>query len=165
MPDLYEFKVLDAMLRESIEQRKRGDMSGRVQYSAIVNRVKKERASSIDASVPVQVSRYLKSAIKEGRVEKEKRGRKVFYWLTTKGKTYLMSSRDLLDSSRKWFEEPMVGAYLSYAMTPPEYGLIRERTYEKETFNGKEEIEELVKAIKEKNPNLESLYIRLDRSE
>jgi len=74
-----------------------------------------------------------------------------------------MNSRDQLDSSRKWYEASIAEAYLSYAMTPFENGLIRERL-DGGSLNGKDKIEELIKVIKEENPDLESVYLRLDRS-
>jgi tetratricopeptide (TPR) repeat protein len=162
---LDEFKVLDALIREISERKKKMIKDPRVQYTILLNRVIKENNALNESSARPQTSRYLKDLKKEGHIEKEKIGRNVFYDVTAKGRFYHLSNRDRLDHSRKWFEEALKGCYLSYAVVPPEYGLIHDRRDYNKELKGKEMLQEAIKQLKEMNPDLDSIYIRLGDEE
>ena len=66
--------------------------------------------------------------------------------------------------SRRWLEEPLQGCYLSYAVVPPSSGLIHERL-ESDMLKGKNLLEEFVDQFKKLNPDLDSVFIRLDHEE
>ncbi len=165
MSALDEFKVLDALIREISERKKKRKEDPSVKYTVLLNRVIKENNALNESSARPQTSRYLKELKKGGYIEKEKIGRNVFYDVTAKGRFYHSSNRDRLDHSREWFEEALKGCYLSYAVVPSEYGLIHDRRDYNKELKGKEKLQEAIKQLKEMNPNLDSIYVRLGDEE
>jgi hypothetical protein len=159
---LNEFKVLDALLREISVRKKRGEEDPRAQYTVLLNRLLKENDDLKESSARTQTSRYLKELYKYGYVEREKIGRNVFYDVTGKGRFYHISNRDRLDKSREWHEDPHKGILYSYAIVPSAYGLIHETHDHNKELVGKEKLQEAIKEFKEKNPDLESIIIRLE---
>lgn len=164
MGALDEFKVLDALIREINTRKKKGIKDPRAQYTVLLNRVIKENNGVKESSARPQTSKYLKNLRKDGYVVREKIGRNAWYDVTAPGRLFHLTCRDRLDPSRRWLEEPLQGCYLSYAVIPPSSGLIHERL-EANEFKGKAILEELVDQLKRLNPDLDSLFIRLDQEE
>jgi len=162
---LNEFQVLDALIREIEVRRKKGNDDPRPTYTVLLNRVIQENTGLKESSARPQTSKYLKNLKKGGYIVKEKIGRNVFYNVTVEGRVYCLTNMDRLDPSRMWFEEMLQGCYMSFAVVPPGYGIIREKRDESVEFKGKEVIQELVKQLKELNPDLDSLYLRFDPDE
>jgi DNA-binding MarR family transcriptional regulator len=158
-----KLEVLYALKRESEEGYKRVDMETRVNWSDICRRIKVEHPFINSSSIPVIVSRILKRLVDEKLCEKKEIGRESLYSITPKGRRWLMANQEFFDKRRKWYEEPLEGVYLSYAVTPPEYGLIHEGRND-EKLKGKEQIEELINEMKEKNPDIETIIIRIDKN-
>lgn len=165
MGALDEFKVLDALIREISERKKKRIEDPRVQYTVLLNRVIKENNALNESSARPQTSRYLKELKKDGYIEKEKIGRNVFYDVTTKGRFFNSSNRDRLEHSREWFEEALKGCYLSYAIGPSKFGLIQDRKDYNNELKGKEKLHETIKQLKKMNPDLDSIYVRLGDEE
>ena len=164
MGALNEYKILDALIREINIRKKKDIKDPRPTYTVLLNRVIKENNGVEESSARPQTSKYLNNLRKDGYVVKEKIGRNVFYDVTAPGRLYHLTSRDKLDPSRRWQEEPLQGCYLSYAIVPPSNGLIHERL-ESEELKGKAILKELVGQLKKLNPDLDSLFIRLDQDE
>jgi len=158
---LNEFKVLDALIREIGVREKKGVDDPRVQYTVLLNRVIQENDGLMESSARPQTSRYLNELRENGYVEKEKIGRNVFYDVTARGRFHHLSNRDRLDHSREWFEGALKGFYYSFAVVPSGYGLIQERRSHEKELNGKEKLQETVKYLKDRNPYLDSIYVRL----
>jgi DNA-binding PadR family transcriptional regulator len=161
---LNSFKVLDALIREINERKKKGLEDPRAQYTVLLNRVINENNSLNESSARPQISRYLKRLMKDGFVVKEKIGRKVFYDVTAKGRFEHLSNRDRLDHSREWYEEAYNDCYYSFSITPSKYGLIHERRTRNE-LKGKDELMDAIQKLRKVNPGLESVYIRLEDEE
>ena len=161
MPALNMIKVLDALDRESLKLVKSGDKTGEVQYSNLVKRLAAEYPSISSESVPVLASRYLKMALAEGLVTREKRGRNVFYRPTGRGKSLLARRQDQLDTGRRWFEEEMHYGYMSFALAPKGAPIIGEYRVD-ESIRGVKEVVEVMKKLKEKNPDLDSIILRFE---
>jgi len=142
-----------------MEQNKKGDTGGWVQWSVLVDRLRNEYTKVSGESVPVLASRYLKNALVDGYVDREKKGRKVFYRVTVDGSAFLISRRDQLDDMVRWYETPTGVGLMSFAVAPEGAPLIGE-TRDEDSFSGVEEVELFMRRIKEKNPNLRSLYLR-----
>jgi hypothetical protein len=155
-------KLIDTVKTEIEAQRRRGDNSGKVTHKAICNRLKKQDLSLKESSLRVQVSRYLKKALEEGYLERESIGRYNYYSLTSAGTAYHIQNQDLLDKTRKWIEESSKYGYMSYAISNSNRGIIQEKRNEYPELDGKEEIEKLIRIIKEKNPKVMSIYFRLE---
>jgi hypothetical protein len=153
--------VLDALIRELSERKKRGFVDPRVQFTVLLNRIIKENDDVRETSARPQLAKNLRWLIRDGFIEKEKIGRKVFYDVTAEGKVEYLSNRDKSDPHRKWYEAGITGLYYSYAVTPSDYGLIHERKSHSKLQNI-DQLYEAIKQFKEKNPNLESIYLRLD---
>lgn len=159
---LNDLQVLDALIREIDVRRKKGYDDPRATYTVLLNRVIQENTGLKESSARPQTSRYLTNLRKAGYIDKEKIGRNVFYDVTAEGRFYCLTNMDMLDPSRKWFEEMLRGCYASFAVVPPCYGIIREKRDESVELRGKEELQQLVNHLKELNPDLDSLYIRFD---
>ena len=152
-------RVLDALERASMEQSKKGEIDEWVQWGVLVNRITVEYPALTTESVPVQVSKYLKKAGAEGYVEKEKRGRKVFYRITSEGSVFLLGRRDQLDvNANQWFEAKVKYGYMSFAEAPTGSPLIIEG--HTDSLSGVEIVDEFMQMIKKLNPGLRSLYLR-----
>ena len=153
-------RVLDALQRASMEQNKKGETSGWVQYSVLVDRLSKEYPKLTASSVPVLTSRYLRKAVAEGYVDREKRGRNVFYKVTREGNLFLIGRRDQLDDVMRWFEAPVGVGLMSFAVAPTGSPLIIEDRGGDDSLHGVEHVEEFMRKIKEMNPGLRSMYLR-----
>ena len=100
-----------------MEQSKKGATDDWVQYGVLVARVLVEYPRLTASSVPVLVSRYLGEAVSDGYVEKEKRGRNVFYRITSEGALFLLGRRDQLDDNvTPWYEAGVDYGYMSYVI-------------------------------------------------
>lgn len=161
MGDLNEYIVLDSLIRAVSERRKMGEIETRVNYTMLLNRIIKENDQVKEASARPQVSRYLKGLLSDGNVSKEKIGRNVFYYVTARGSFYHQSNLDLLDHTREYIEDAYGGLIFSSAFSPPGAGLIQERRDHSKGLEGKEILAKAIKIVKEKNPDLESIHIRV----
>ena len=161
MGDLNEYNVLDSLIRAVNERRKKGEVETRVNYTMLLNRIIKENDQVKEASARPQFSRYLKNLLRDGNVSKEKIGRKTFYDVTARGRFYHQSNLDLLDHTREYIEDAFGGMLFSSAFSPPEFGLFQERRNHSKGLEGLEILAEAVKLVKEKNPDLESIHVRV----
>ena len=143
-------------------RKKKELLDPRANYTVLLNRLLKENDGVLESSARPQIAKYLRNLRSDGYITKERIGRNVYYDVSADGRIYHLTSRDNMDSSRRWLEEPIQGGYLSYAVAPVEGGLINERL-EQDGLLGKEKIKELVRQIKEENPDIDSIYIRLDQ--
>lgn len=160
---LNDFKVLDALIRENNTRTKKGDEDPRATFTALLNRLLKENLGVKESSARPQTAKHLRNLRSDGYITREKIGRNVYYDVTPEGHLYHLTSRDNIDPDRRWFEEPIPGCYLSFAMAPLSSGLINERL-DQDGLQGKEKVRELVRQIKELNPGLDSIFIRLDQA-
>ena len=161
MGALTEYLVLDTLIRAVNERIRRGEAETRVYWTALLNRIIVENDQVNEFSARPQTSKYLGNLLEDGYISKEKIGRNVYYDITAKGRFYHISNRDLLDPSREWLEGAENGIYFSYAVSPPEAGLIQERRDYSKGLEGKEILVEAVKLVKEMNPELDSIHIRV----
>jgi len=67
----------------------------------------------------------------------------------------------LVDIDREGYEEAVKGMYFSFSITPPEFGLVHERRDINRGLEGKEMLVEALKHVLEKNPDLDSIHIRV----
>jgi len=156
-------RVLDALERASMEQNKKGQTGEWIQYGILKNRILVEYPRLTASSVPVLVSRYLKKAVIDGYVEKEKRGRNAFYRITADGGVFLLGRRDQLDDKVvQWHEAGVDFGYMSFAVAPAGSPLIIERHREDGSLHDVEEVDDFMKKIKKKNPGLRSMYLRFE---
>ena len=161
MGALNESVVLDALIRGTNERIKRGETETRVNFTMLLDRIILENDQVNETSARPQFSRHLKSLLRDGNISREKIGRNVFYGVTAKGRFFHVSNRDLLDHTREWIEDAYDGLYFSFAITPPEFGLIHERRNHSKGIEGKEILAKAIKLVKEKNPELDSIHIRI----
>jgi hypothetical protein len=162
---LNQFRVLDALIRSVNERRKQGLEDPRVPYTMLLNRILKEYDEVKESSARPQTSKLLNRLLDDGKICKEKIGRRVFYDATSKGRRFHLSNRDMVDYNRGWIEEVAQGMYFSVAFTPPKFGLIHERRGHNSRLKGKEILEEAVNKVKKENPNIDSIFIRIDNEE
>jgi hypothetical protein len=156
-----KYIVLDALVRELGENKKRGHVDPRVQYTVLLNRILKENDDVLESSARPQLAKNLIWLREEGLIEKEKIGRNTFYDVTAEGRFEYLSKRDKIDPYRRWFEGGVPGLYYSAAVSPDKFGLIQERR-EHSKLQGIDPFVEAVKKFKDKNPGLESITLRLD---
>jgi len=162
---LSELIVLDALIREIKDRRKRGLEDPRAPFTVILKRLILENNGLKESSARPQMARYLKRLGKENHIIRKQKGRNTFYDVTPKGRHMHLNSKDKLDPNRKWGEHQEQGTLFSFAMVPASYGLINERLDEPIELKGKEQIMELGKLIKELNPELDSFIFRFDQDE
>lgn len=161
MGQLSEIEVLYALTRESDEMDKRKNSRKYVIVSDIIRRIETEHPYINELSIPVLISRILNRLEKDELINKNKQGREVILKITPLGRNWLSANMDKLDKTKRWFEKPLNGAYFSYAITPPEYGLIHERK-DHDLLENTKYVDDFIKKIKKENPELDTLILRLN---
>jgi len=146
-----------------MEQSKKGETDDWIQYGVLVDRILVEYPRLTASSVPVLVSRYLREADSDGYVKRDKRGRNVFYRITSEGTLYMLGRRDQLDNRViPWYETGVDFGYMSFAVAPTGSPLIIEGHGEEGSLDGVEEVDVFMRKIKEKNPGLRGMYLRFE---
>ena len=155
MAGLSIIQVLDAISREEAIQGRKGNLSGEVTYTVIVNRLLNEELSLRDASTRTEVSRYLKKALADGYLTQTFRGRSKPYKLTADGRVFLTQTRSLLDKKSKWDERMTPDLTMSFLIGPKHGPIIGENIEAEHTLIGVEEMDEVVKQFFNKNPDIQ----------